>query len=338
MNTNLPRKLVLAARPVGEPRASDFKVVAEPLSELADGEFAVEITHISVDPAMRGWMSDAPSYIPPVEIGSVMRAFALGRVTTTRNESFSEGDVVHGIFGVQEHAISNGENVTKIIPTTDISIAAHLGVFGVPGLTAYFGLLDVGVLEEGNTVLISGAAGAVGTIAGQIAKIKGARVIGLAGGPEKCQFLVDTLGFDGAIDYKAGDVYGQLAKHTPNGIDVFFDNVGGEILDLGLSRLARNARVVICGAISQYNATGATRGPSNYMALLIERASMSGFLVFDYVSRFPEAVSDMSTWLAEGRLSSIEDTVAGTIEDLPAMLLAQFSGQNLGKLVLELTR
>ena len=332
------RQLQLAARPVGEPKPSDFGLVEAQLAGPADGEFVVEVTHISVDPAMRGWMSAAPSYLPPVEIGEVMRALALGRVIASRNEGFAQGDLVQGTFGVQEHAVSDGTDVFKIAPGEGISLAAHLGVLGMTGMTAYFGLLEVGRVQDGDTVLISGAAGAVGMAVGQIAKIKGARAVGIAGGAEKCRMLVDEIGFAAAVDYKAGDLGEQLREHTPDGVDVFFDNVGGDVLDHGLTRLARGARVVICGAISQYNATQAMQGPSNYMALLVQRASMTGFLVFDYMARYPEAVADMSAWLEEGRLISVEDTVSGGIDAFPSTLLRLFSGENTGKLVLELQR
>ncbi len=332
------RQLQLAARPVGEPKPSDFDLVEEQSPEPADGHLVVEVTHISVDPAMRGWMSAGPSYLPPVEIGEVMRALAIGRVIASRHEGFAEGELVQGAFGVQEHAVSDGAGVFTIVPSEGISLAAHLGVLGMTGMTAYFGLLDVGRVADGDTVLVSGAAGAVGTTVGQIAKIKGARAVGIAGGADKCRMLVDELGFDAAVDYKAGNVGDQLRQHTPDGVDVFFDNVGGDVLDLGLTRLARHARVVICGAISQYNATEAMQGPSNYMALLVERASMTGFLVFDYIARYPDAVAEMSTWLADGRLTSVENTVSGGIEAFPSTLLRLFSGENTGKLVLEMQR
>ena len=332
------RQLQLAARPVGEPKPSDFELVEVPLPEAADGELVVEVTHISVDPAMRGWMSAGPSYLPPVQIGEAMRALALGRVIASRTEGFAEGELVQGAFGVQDHAVSDGAGVFKVAPGNGVSPAAHLGVLGMTGMTAYFGLLEVGRVEEGDTVLVSGAAGAVGTTVGQIAKIKGARAVGIAGGAEKCGMLVDDLGFDAAVDYKAGDIGDQLREHTPDGVNVFFDNVGGDILDHGLTRLARHARVVICGAISQYNATGGGKGPSNYMALLMQRASMTGFLVFDNIARYPEAVAEMSTWLAEGRLTSVEDTVGGDIDDFPSTLMRLFNGDNTGKLVLELQR
>jgi NADPH-dependent curcumin reductase len=331
------REYRLASRPVGEVKRSDWELVDVPIPEPSEGEFVVAVTHISLDPAMRGWLNATRSYVPPVEIGEVMRALALGRVIASRHERFSEGDVVRGAFGVQEHALSDGNGVDKLDTTSEISLAAHLGVIGMTGLTAYFGLLDIGRFTEGDTVLISGAAGAVGTAVGQIAKINGGRAIGIAGGSAKCQLLVEELGFNGAVDYKAGDLLGQLRQHTPDYVDVFFDNVGGEILDAGLTRIGRGARVVICGAVSQYNTTRMA-GPSNYMSLLVNRASMTGFLVFDFVHRYPEAVAELSRWLAEGRLTSVEDTVRGDFELFPDMLLRLFAGQNTGKLVLELER
>ena len=330
------RQFRLAARPEGEIRDSDFELVTAAIPEPTDGEFVVEITHVSIDPAMRGWMSAARSYIPPVEIGEVMRALAVGRIVASRRPGFEAGDWVHGAFGVQEHAVSDGQGAYKIEVNERLTPAAYLGVLGLTGLTAYFGLLDVGRLSEDETVLVSGAAGGVGTAVGQIAKIKGAQAIGIAGGPEKCRMLVDELGFDGAIDYKRGDLLDQLRTQTQDRVDVFFDNVGGEILDAALTRLRRGARVVICGAVSQYNATGPVLGPSNYMSLLVFRASMTGFVVFDFASRYQEAIREMAGWVLDGRLRSVEDTVAGDIEAFPGMLKRLFAGQNTGKLALEL--
>jgi NADPH-dependent curcumin reductase CurA len=331
------RQVQLAARPVGEVKASDFEIVEVEVPEPGDDEFVVELTHISIDPAMRGWLNDVRSYVPPVGIGEVMRAGGIGRVTASRHGGFAEGELVRGMFGVQEHAVSDGGGVDKLT-SVDASEATHLGVLGMTGMTAYFGLLDVGRVQPGDTVLVSGAAGAVGSVVGQLAKIKDARAVGIAGGPEKCGTLVEELGFDAAIDYKSGDFRSELRNHTPDGVDVFFDNVGGETLDLALTRLARGARVAICGAISQYNNTAPAPGPSNYMMLLVARATMAGFLVFDYVDRFPEAVAEMSRWLDEGRLKSIEDTVRGDVGSFPDMLARLFGGQNTGKLVLELER
>lgn len=329
------RQLRLAARPVGEVKASDFELVKTAVPEPGEDQFVAEITHISVDPAMRGWMSAGPSYLPPVEVGEVMRALTIGRVVASRNARFAVGELVHGTFGVQEHVVSDGTGVHKLDIAEGRSPAAYLGVLGMTGLTAYFGLLDVGRVRSGDTVLVTGAAGAVGTVVGQIAKIKGARPVGIAGGPKKCQMLVDDLGFDAAVDYLRDDLLDQLREHTPDRVDVFFDNVGGGILNDGLTRLARGARVVICGAVSQYNHLGAFVGPSNYIALLIARASMTGFVVFDYADRYPEALTELSGLLAAGQLRSVEDTVRGDVEMLPEMLARLFRSQNTGKLVLE---
>ena len=332
---SMSRQWRLAARPVGKIRESDFELVEVPVPEPADGQFVVAVTHISLDPAMRGWMNAGRSYIPPVEIGEVMRALTLGRVIDSRNEQFAVGELVQGTFGITEYALSDGAGVQKIKPAEGISPSAYLGVLGMTGMTAYFGLLDVGRLQPGETVLVSGAAGAVGTAVGQIAKTKGAHVIGVAGGTEKCQLLTNELGFDAAVDYKHGDFKDQLRRHTPDRVNVFFDNVGGDILNQGLTRLARGARVVICGAVSQYNNVDVT-GPSNYIQLLVSRASMTGFVVFDYADRYPEAVAEMSGWLSDGRLRSIEDTVRADIDAFPGVLERLFTGENTGKLVLEL--
>ena len=268
----------LAARPVGLPKRTDWSYTEEPVRAPNDGEVLVKIAYLSLDPAMRGWMNDVKSYIPPV----------------------------------------------------------YLGTLGMPGMTAYFGLLDVGKPQPGQTVVVSGAAGAVGMVVGQIAKIKGCRAVGIAGGREKCEYLVRELGFDAAIDYKSDDVKRTLRQHCPQGVDVYFDNVGGEILDTVLTQLARNARIVICGAISQYNSTTGVRGPANYMSLLVNRASMTGMLVFDYASRYPEAMREMAGWLAAGKLKTREDIVAG-LETFPETLLKLFKGENFGKLVLKVS-
>jgi NADPH-dependent curcumin reductase CurA len=323
----------LAARPVGMPKRDDFTYLEEPVRELEDGEILVKVLYISLDPAMRGWMREGKSYIPPVGIGEVMRAGGAGQVLASRNPAFAEGDHVTGAFGVQEYAVSDGKAVHKV-DTSFVALPVYLGTLGMPGMTAYFGLLDVGRPNPGDTVVVSGAAGAVGTVVGQIAKIKGCRVVGIAGGADKCRFVVDELGFDAAIDYKAENVLEALGQHCPKGIDVYFDNVGGEILDAALARLARGARIVICGAISQYNNTGPVKGPSNYLSLLVNRASMAGMVVFDYADRYGEAAREMAGWVAEGRLKSREYVVKG-FSTFPEALLKLFTGENTGKLVLE---
>jgi NADPH-dependent curcumin reductase CurA len=256
-------------------------------------------------------------------------------VTASKHPEIAVGDHVTGLLGVQEYAIAHGNAVIKV-DTSLAPLPVYLGTLGMPGMTAYFGLLDIGKPQEGETVLVSGAAGAVGGIVGQIAKLKGARVVGIAGGAEKCRHALEELGFDAMIDYKSEDVMAALAKHCPKGIDVYFDNVGGEILDAALAHLARNARVIICGAISQYNATEAVRGPSNYLALLVQHATMTGFVVSDYGARYAEGAQEMAGWLAAGKLVSREDIAEG-FENFPDTLLRLFSGENTGKLVLKVS-
>ena len=323
----------LAARPVGLPKPSDWSYVEEPVREPGDGEVLVKVQYISLDPAMRGWMNEGRSYIPPVGIGEVMRAFAAGEVVASNDPDVAVGQHVGGLLGAQEYAVANGKGVFKV-DTGLAPLPVYLGALGMPGVTAYFGLLDIGKPKAGDTVVVSGAAGAVGGLVGQIAKLKDCRVVGIAGGPEKCRHVVEDLGFDAAIDYKAQDVPAALGEQCPNGIQIYFDNVGGEILDAALARLALHARVVICGAISQYNATAPVTGPSNYLSLLVNRASMTGFVILDYYSRYGEGLREMAGWYAEGKLSSREDFATG-LENFNEALLRLFSGENNGKLVLE---
>ena len=327
------RQLRLAARPVGVPKKTDWSYTEEPVGDPTDGSFLVKILYISLDPAMRGWMNEGRSYMPPVAIGEVMRALAVGRVTASKNPGFPVGDHVSGPFGVQEYALSDGKGVMRVDPE-QAPLPAHLGVLGMTGRTAYFGLLDIGRPKPGETVVVSAAAGAVGSVVGQIARIKGCRAVGIAGGAEKCRYLVDGLAFDAAIDYKSQDVRAALKEHCPSGIDVYFDNVGGNILEAALARLARGARIVICGAISQYNATGPQKGPSNYMALLVNRASMRGFLVGDYATRYEEATRALAAWLADGKLKFHEDIVEG-LEAFPDTLNRLFNGSHTGKLLIK---
>ena len=279
------RQVRLAARPVGLPKASDWDHTEEPVSEPDEGEVLVKVKYLSLDPAMRGWMNDGRSYVPPVGIGEVMRAGGCGEVLASEHPGFEPGDYVTGITGIQEHAVLDGDAVIKIDPGL-APLPVYLGTLGMPGMTAYFGLLDIGKPKEGETVVVSAAAGAVGSVVGQIAKIKGCRAVGIAGGEEKCRHIVEELGFDAAIDYKSENVLSGLREHCPKGIDVYFDNVGGEILDAALACLARGARIPLCGAISQYNSTEGMRGPANYMSLLVNRGTMTGFLVFDFADRY----------------------------------------------------
>ncbi len=328
------RQIRLAARPVGEPKDSDWSITEEDAGVPAEGQVLVRVRYLSIDPAMRGWMNDAKSYIKPVGIGEVMRAGGAGEVVASKHPKFAVGDVVTGGFGVQQFALSDGKGMQKV-DTSLVPLPTYLGVLGMPGMTAYFGLLDIGKPQPGETVVVSGAAGAVGSVVGQVAKVKGCRAVGIAGGADKCRMLVDELGFDAAIDYKAEDVKAKLKEHCPDGIHVYFDNVGGEILDAALARLARGARIVICGAISQYNATQAVKGPANYLSLLVNRASMTGMVVFDYADRYGVAAREMAGWIAAGKLKAKEDIVPGGIAAFPDVLMKLFRGENTGKLVLE---
>ena len=332
--TTLNHQFKLVARPEGNVKRSDFNYTSEPVRDPVDGEIVVKNLYISLDPAMRGWMNESKaSYIPPVELGDVMRAIAVGQVVASKNPQFAVGDHVNGLLGVQEYAYSDGKGLMKVDPKL-APLPVYLGTLGMPGLTAYFGLLDVGKPKEGETVVVSGAAGAVGAVVGQIAKIKGARVVGIAGGADKCRYLVEELGFDAAIDYKNENVMDALKTHCPKGVDVYFDNVGGDILDAVLARLARGARVVICGAISQYNNTTPPKGPANYLSLLVNRASMTGIMVADYYPRAMEAMMAMGGWIAQGKLKTREDIDTG-LENFPETFAKLFSGENNGKLVLK---
>jgi len=323
----------LAARPVGAVKRTDFNYLEEPARTPGDNEVLVKTLYLSLDPAMRGWMNEGKSYIAPVALGEVMRAGGVGKVIESSHPRFSPGDFVYGTLGVQEYATLDGKALSKVDPAI-APLPVYLGTLGMPGMTAYFGLLEIGKPQPGETVVVSGAAGAVGTVVGQLAKIKGCRVVGIAGGKQKCDYLTQTLGFDAAIDYKSEDVKKALRQHCPKGVDVYFDNVGGDILDIVLTQLARKARIVICGAISQYNNTTAVKGPSNYMSLLVNRASMTGMVVFDYADRYGEAGREMAGWLKSGQLKTREDIVNG-LETFPETLLKLFSGENFGKLVLK---
>ncbi|MEU6187857.1 NADP-dependent oxidoreductase [Nocardia sp. NPDC047038] len=329
------QQIRLARRPSGLPGDDTWSLTTEELPGPAEGQLLVKIDFISIDPAMRGWLRDQRSYVPPVGIGEVMRSLDIGTVVESAHPDFAVGDTVSGTFGVTEYAISDGSDVSKV----DLTIApgpTWLGTLGMPGMTAYFGLLEVGKLQAGDTVVVSAAAGAVGSVVGQIAKAKGAEVIGIAGGPEKARLLTEELGFDAAVDYRNDNVAKRLRELAPQGIDVFFDNVGGDILDAALMNLRRGARVVLCGAISAYNAEQLPPGPSRYMSLLVFRASMTGFVVFDYADRYGEAVAQIAQWLAEGKLESREHVVEGGVARFGETLNMLFSGANNGKLVLAL--
>jgi NADPH-dependent curcumin reductase CurA len=318
----------LAARPSGIPKPSDWELTTEPVPEPAPGGLVVANEYLSIDPIMRRWV--APD--GPVQVGDVMEASVVGHVTASEHAGFAVGEHLYGGFGVQEFARSDGTGVTKLDPLL-APLTAYLAALGIPGLTAYFGLLDVGRPEAGDTVVVSGAAGGVGSIGGQLARIRGFRVIGIAGGPEKCSWIVDDLGFSAAIDYKAEDVGGRLGELAPGGVGVFIDNVGGAVLDAVLLHLARGARVVISGGLSQYNADRPS-GPSNYLQLLWQRASMTGFLTPDYADRYPEARAELAALLHDGRLISREQIVEGGVRAFPELLPMVFAGASAGKLIL----
>ena len=333
----------LAARPVGLPKPTDWSHTSEPVTEPAEGGVTLKTLALSLDPAMRGWMNDGKSYIPPVGIGEVMRAGGVGVVVASKNDKFAVGDTVNAGFGVQEYiTIAQDEIKRNGMFKIDLRLGTPtqwLNVLGMPGMTGYFGLMDVGQPQAGETVVVSGAAGAVGQTVGQMAKIKGCRVVGIAGGAAKCEWVVKELGFDACIDYKAGSgaVRAGLKEHCPKGVDIYFDNVGGEILDDVLAKITRGARIIICGAISQYNNTTPVQGPKNYLNLLVNRARMEGIVVFDYADRYHLAVAEMAGYLKDGRMKSKEDVVLG-LQTFPETLLKLFNGENFGKLVLEVAK
>ncbi|MFL6651486.1 MAG: NADP-dependent oxidoreductase [Sulfurifustaceae bacterium] len=330
------RQIKLAARPVGMVKPTDFTLSTGPAAQPGAGEVLIKVQYISLDPAMRGWMNEGRSYVPPVALGEVMRAGGIGRVIASNDPKVAVGDTVRATTGVQDYALVKADDVVKVDPRI-APLPRFLGVLGMPGMTAYFGLLDVGQPEPGETIVVSAAAGAVGSVVGQIAKIKGCRVIGIAGGVDKCRAAREEFGFDAVIDYKSEDVRKKLREHCPKGIDVFFDNVGGVILEAALANLAPKARIVLCGAISQYNSKPEElRGPRNYMALLVSRARMEGFVVFDYAARYAEAAKAMAGWIAESKLKAREDIVEG-LEMFPQTLLKLFRGENLGKLVIKVS-
>jgi NADPH-dependent curcumin reductase CurA len=327
------KQVLLAQRPSGMLKETDFSIVEKSIPALEENEVLVQIEYISLDPAMRGWMNAGTTYIRGVEIGEVMRAFAAGTVVDSKHPGFLKGDAVTGTMGAQSFAVMQGKHLTKV-EATKVPLSWYVGILGMPGLTAYFGLLDKGMPKAGETVLVSGAAGMVGSVVGQIAKIKGCTVIGIAGGKDKCEVLLRDFGFDAAIDYKSTENIGKAIKElAPNGIDVYFDNVGGTILDAALLNLAMNARVVICGAISQYNATE-VQGIKNYMKLISARGTMSGIIVFDYFPRATEALVDLSKWLTEGKIVYKEHVVEG-LDHFANTLQMLFTGANTGKLVIK---
>lgn len=327
------KQQILKQRPIGLPKASTWELKETSIPTLEEGQALIKIHYVSLDPAMRGWMNDAKSYIEPVALDDVMRAGTVGEVIESKNAKMPVGSYYTGWGGVQQYVATDGKGWYPVDPRL-APLPMYIGTLGMPGMTAYFGLLDVGQPKFGETVVVSGAAGAVGSIVGQIAKIKGCKVVGIAGGKDKCDYLINELGFDGAIDYKSTNFYSELKTACPKGVDIYFDNVGGDILDAVLTRINMKARIVICGAISQYNNKESVKGPSNYLSLLVNRARMEGMVVMDYAGRYGEASMEMARWMQSGELKSREHIIDG-IENFHDAFLRLFSGDKMGKLVLK---
>jgi NADPH-dependent curcumin reductase CurA len=326
------RQWLLAARPVGMIKESDFRWNETSVPPLKEGEVLLRNLVLSCDPTQRGWMA-MDTYIPAVPLGATMRAFAVSQVEESRNSAFRSSDLVQGMIGWEDYTVNDGRGMQKLPQGVDPLLA--LSVLGLTGLTAYFGVLDIGLPLPGQTFVVSGAAGATGSVAGMIAKIKGCRVIGIAGGQVKCAWLIKEAGFDAAINYKDEDVGSALSRLCPGGIDIYFDNVGGEILEAVLHRIANNARIVLCGGISQYNSPQGLfeAGPRNYFNLILRNARMEGFIVLKFLSRFPEAIAELSKWHVEGKIRNQIDVAHG-LENAPKTLLRLFTGANLGKQLL----
>jgi len=328
--TNL--QVLLARRPTGAPQESDFRLVETAVPEIGDGQFLVRSHYLSLDPYMRGRMNDAKSYAKPAQLGEVMVGGAVGEVATSRHPKFKPGDKVVGPFGWQLYAVSDGAGVRVVDPR--VPLPAYLGALGMPGVTAYIGLLDFGEPKAGETVVVSAASGAVGAVVGQIAKIRSCRAVGIAGGPDKCRYVVEELGLDACVDYKAGRLWEDLSQATPKGIDVYFDNVGGEILDTVLRRLNSFARIPLCGLVSQYNATE-PYAMKNAGALLVNRVKLQGFIVTDHLPRWPAALADLALWLSEGKIK-YRETVAEGLRSAPSAFIGMLAGKNFGKQLVKL--
>ena len=332
MTTHMNVSILLGSRPQGWPEPANFRLVETAVPEVAQGELLVRGHFLSLDPYMRGRMNEGKSYVPPVPLGAVMCGEVVGEVLASRNPHFAVGDFVHGDLGWQLYAISNGKGLRKVDPR--VPLAANLSVVGMPGATAWRGLVDIGAPKSGETVVVSAAAGAVGGLVGQIAKIKGCRAVGIAGGADKCRYVVEQLGFDACIDYKTGDLRAQLKAATPDGVDIYFDNVGGEILDTVLARMNPFSRLPLCGLISQYNASE-SYGVKNFRSILVNRIRVQGFIVFDDQAKLRAALTDLAQWVAEGRLRWHE-TIAEGIRSAPEAFIGMLHGQNLGKQLVKL--
>jgi NADPH-dependent curcumin reductase len=335
MCNEVNRQWLLARRPEGVISDGNFRWQEAPIPEPRHGQVLIRNLWLSFGPTQRGWMT-TDTYVPMVPLGEVMRAASVGQVVESRRPDYAPGELVQGTFGWQDYAVTDGGGIVpmrKLPPGMPPNLA--LSLFGITGLTAYFGVLDIGQVKEGETFVVSGAAGATGSIAGQIAKLKGCRVVGIAGSKLKCDWLLDEVGFDGVIDYRAEDIGARLSAHCPEGIDVFYDNVGGAALNEALARINLRARIVLCGAISQYGAKTPPPGPANYFNLTLKRGRMEGFIVLDYAARFPEATAALGSWLGEGRLKQKEDVAEG-LENAPNTLARLFSGENFGKQLLKI--
>jgi NADPH-dependent curcumin reductase CurA len=326
------KEIRLASRPAGMPAAENFQLVDAEVPALNEGELLARTLYISVDPYLRGRMREGRSYIPPFEVGQVIESCCIGEVVESRNDKFQKGDIVTGLFGWRLYNVAKGDGLMKVLP--GIPLTTALGVLGMPGLTAYFGLLDIGRPAAGETVVVSGAAGAVGITVCQIAKIKGCRVVGIAGSDEKNDYLKTELAVDATINYKTEDVRQALKDACPKGIDVYFDNVGGDISDALMPLLNHGARIIICGQISVYNLDRPNVGPRPQPYLLVNSAMMQGFIITDYSARFSEGVKQMAQWLTEGKLKYAESIVAG-FENTPSAFIGLFTGENLGKQIVK---
>jgi NADPH-dependent curcumin reductase CurA len=330
------RRFTLHHRPMGRIDTDTFELVEEPVPQIRDGEALVRTRWLSLDPTNRGWLDKTPTYLPPVAIGEVMRGFGLGEVVASKHEAYREGQLVQGLIGWQEWAVaSDGAPLLPVAEVPGVAPSAYLGVLGHTGLTAWVGIREIGRPQPGETVIVSAAAGAVGSLAGQIAKLDGAHVVGIAGSPQKCGILTERLGFDAAVDHKAHDWRAQLVGATPDGIDVDFENVGGEIMDAVFARLNLRARVVLCGLISAYNDSERPPGLRNFRNLLVQRARLQGFIVLDHFDRMPEAAADLLGWMQDGKLQVLETVIDG-FEELPNAINMLFDGTNLGKLLVRI--
>ncbi|HZN11799.1 MAG TPA: NADP-dependent oxidoreductase [Blastocatellia bacterium] len=329
------RQWRLVARPVGMIKESDFRWAEEPVPAPGENQLRVRNLYLSLDPTNRMWATETPTYLPPVGLGEVMRGIAIGVVEESRHPNFKAGDHVQGLLGWQDYALSDGRGLTVLPHNPALPLTAYFGLFGHIGMTAYFGLLEIGRPQPGETLVVSAAAGAVGSLVGQIGKIQGCRVVGIAGSDDKCRWITEDLGFDAAVNYKTEPVRESLRRHCPDGIDIDFENVGGTIMDDVLGLINLRARVVLCGLIANYNATEPAPGPYNFGNLLIKRARVEGFIVLDYVDRAPEAAAALGRWLLEGKIKYRIDEVAG-LEQAPLALNRLFEGANMGKLVVKL--